>query len=151
MTIQQFGALFKALNIYPAESVQKLLESYVIPQDIRISDPTWQSLISEVAARFAGARNHVFLLDFLKSVSHVYIADGRHNEFIFDLLKLRVPKLFVVQEGTDESVQQVDMEVAGNLSEFLNCYIYRHVHKHLILSQMATMMVSIYTCTCTRV
>ena len=144
MTIQQFGALFKALKIYPVESVRKFLEVYVVQQDIKIDDPTWQSFISEVVARFTGARNHVFLLDFLKSVSCAYVADERQNELILDLLQLTVPELFAVEEGADESVQQMDMEVARNFSEFLNCYVHRHVQKHFILFHMTTIIVSVW-------
>ena len=144
MNIQQFGALFKAFKIYPLNIVEQFLKSYRVQPDIRINDPTWNSFISEVVLRFGGARNHIFLLSFLKSVSHAYTADERHNDFILDLLQLKVPELFAVEEETDESAGQVDMEVAKNFSEFLNCYVQRHVQKHIILSHTAAIMVSIH-------
>ena len=139
MSIQQFGALFKAFKIYSPNIVEQFLKTYKVQPDVKIDDPTWHSFISEVVMRFGGARNHFFLLDFLQSVATGYLADRRQKEFILDLLQLSVPKLFAVEEGCEDAAE--DMEVTKKFTFFLRSFISRHALKHSILTQMTAILV----------
>ena len=141
MTIQQFGSLFKAFKIYPVQMVEQFLKSYEIPSGLTICDPTWLVFISEIVSRFGGARNHYFLLDFLTSVASAYLKDKRQKQFVTDLLQLKVPKLFAVEEGEDEEVRKEDLQVATKFSAFLKSYILRHALKHSLLNQMTDILV----------
>ena len=143
LTIQQFGALFKAFKIYSADIVEEFFRIYVVQQDVRINDPTWHSFIGEVVLRFGGARNHFFLLDFLKSVADSYLVDKRQKEFVLDLMQLKVPKLFAIEEGAEdpEDVEKEDVEVGKQFTIFLRSYINRNALKHSILTQMTSLLV----------
>ena len=143
LTIQQFGSLFKAFKIFPAKMVEEFLGFYVIQPGLKIGDPTWHMFVSEIVVRFGGARNHFFLLDFLKAVAAGYLSDKRQQEFVVDLLQLKVPKLFAVEEGADgpEAAEKEDTEVARRFSVFLRAYINRNALKHSILNQMSTLLV----------
>ena len=141
LTIQQFGSLYKAFKIYPAEMVEEFLGFYVIQPGMKINDPTWQTFIGEIVARFGGGRNHYYLLDFLKSVSNSYLTEARQASFVVDLLQLKVPKLFAMEEGSDEIAEKEDLEVARRFSLFLRAYINRHALKQSILAQMSTLLV----------
>ena len=110
-------------------------------QEVRINDPTWHSFIGEVVLRFGGARNHFFLLDFLRSVADSYLLDNRQREFISDLMQLNVPKLFAIEEGADEATEKEDMEVGKEFTIFLRNYINRNALKLSILSQMTSLLV----------
>lgn len=142
MTIQQFGALFKAFKIYPSTIVEEFLGLYNVPQDIRINDPTWCSFINDVVVSFGGASAHVYLLDFLKSVADSYLKDKRQQQFVMDLLQLKVPKLFAVEEGANETIEKEDETVARKFSAFLRNFINRHALKNSILNQMTTLLVN---------
>ena len=144
MTIHQFGALFKAFRIYSVGTVAEFLYSYRVQQDVKINEPTWHSFISEVVMRFGGARNHFFLQDFLLAVAAGYLADKRQTEFVLDLLQLKVPKLFGIEEGGDSTAEKDDAEVAKCFSLFLRTFINKHALKRSILNQMTTILV----CTC---
>ena len=146
LTIQQFGSLFKAFKIYPVKMVEEFLGFYEIRQGMKINDPTWQTFISEIVSRFGGARNHFFLLDFLKNVSHSYLHEIRQSEFVVDLLQLKVPKLFAMEEGSDEIAEKEDLEVARRFTFFLRNYVNRHALKQSILAQMSTLLVRKCTC-----
>ena len=124
--------------------VEEFFGFYVIQPGMKINDPTWQTFISEIVSRFGGARNHYFLLDFLKSVSNSYLTEGRQGEFVINLLQLKVPKLFAMEEGSDEIAEKEDLEVARRFSLFLRAYINRHALKHSILGQMSTLLVRPY-------
>lgn len=142
MNIQQFGTLFKAFKIYSPNIVEQFLKSYRVQPDIKIDDPTWHSFISEVVLRFGGARNHFFLLDFLQSVAtQGYQADKRQKEFVLDLLQLKVPKLFAVEEGCEDLTDYMDKEVAKKFTSFLRIFINRNALKHSILIQMTAILV----------
>lgn len=62
---------------------------------------------------------------------------------MIDLLQLKVPKLFAMEEGSDEIVEKEDLEAARRFSLFLRAYINRHALKHPILSQMSIVLVCI--------
>jgi hypothetical protein len=123
--------------------VEELLGFYVIQQGMKINDPTWQTFIGEIVSRFGGARNHYFLLDFLKNVSNSYLSEKRQSEFVVDLLQLKVPKLFAMEEGSDEIAEKEDLEVGRKFSFFLRAYINRHALKQSILAQMSTLLVCV--------
>ena len=146
LTIQQFGSLFKAFKIYPVKMVEEFFGFYEIQQGMKINDPTWQTFISEIVSRFGGARNHFFLLDFFKNVSHSYLHEIRQSEFVVDLLQLKVPKLFAMEEGSDEMAEKEDLEVARKFTFFLRNYVTRHALKQSILAQMSTLLVRKCTC-----
>lgn len=118
---------------------------------MKINDPTWQNFIGEIVSRFGGARNHNFLLDFLKSASNSYLIEARQAMFVIDLLQLKVPRLFAVEEGADEIAETEDLEVARRFILFLRAFINRHALKQTVLAQMSTILVSIiiyiYKCT----
>ena len=141
MTIHQFGALFKAFKIYPSSAVEEFLSSYQVQQGIKINDPTWHSFISEVVSRFCGAKSHFFLLDFLKLVAARYVMDSRQTLYVMDLLQLKVPKLFAIEEETNETDEKEDVEVRRNFSAFLWNFINRNALKHSILTNMTTILV----------
>ena len=124
--------------------VEEFLGFYVIQPGMKINDPTWQTFISEIVSRFGGARNHYFLLDFLKNVSNSYLTEARQAVFVIDLFQLKVPKLFAMEEGSDEIAEKEDLEVARKFSFFLRGFINRHALKQSILVQMSTLLV----CTC---
>ena len=63
-----------------------------------------------------------------------------------DLLQLKVPKLFAIDEGSDEMAEKEDMEVAKRFTFFLRNYVNRHALKQSLLAQMSTLLV----CKCTR-
>ena len=127
--------------------VEEFLGFYVIQPGMKINDPTWQTFISEIVSRFGGARNHYFLSDFLKNVSNSYLAEARQAIFIVDLLQLKVPKLFAMEEqGNDEIAEKEDLEVARRFSCFLRAYINRHALKQSVLAQMSTLLVCRCTC-----
>jgi hypothetical protein len=124
--------------------VEEFLGFYVIEQGIKINNPTWQTFIGEIVLRFGGARNHYFLLDFLKNVSNSYLSEKRQSEFVVDLLQLKVPKLFAIKEGTDEIAERENLEVGRKFMFFLRSYINRLALKQSILAQMSALLV----CTC---
>ena len=66
-----------------------------------------------------------------------YHQDGRAEDLVVDLLKLKVPKLFAVERGREE-----DEAVAREFSAFLHNYILRCDPKHTILRKMRDIMVS---------
>ena len=63
-----------------------------------------------------------------------------------DLLQLKVPKLFAMEEGSDEMAEKEDFEVARRFTIFLRSYINRLALKQSLLAQMSTLLV----CKCTR-
>ena len=69
--------------------------------------------------RFSGAQHHHYLLDFFRSVAERYHSSGRAGNLVVDLLKLKVPKLFAVEQG------EKDEEVRRKFSTFLQNYIRR--------------------------
>ena len=148
LTIQQFCSLFKVFKIYPVKMVEEFLGFYVIQLGMKINNPTWQIFISEIISRWCGARDHYFLLNFLKNVSNSYFTEGRQSEFVVDLLQLKVPNLFAVEECDDELAESEDLEVARRFSLFLRDYINSHALKNSILSQMSIIMVQNSVCIC---
>ena len=128
--------------------VEEFLGFYEIQTGMKINDPTWQTFISEIVSRFGGARNHYFLLDFLKNVSNSYLTEARQAVFVIDLFQLKVPKLFAIEEGSDEIAEKEDLEVARKFSFFLRGYINRLALKQSILAQMSTLLVCTCTCMC---
>ena len=145
MSIQQFGALFKAFKLYSPNIVEKFLKTYKVQPNVKIDDPTWHSFIDKVVVRFGGARNHFFFLDFLRLVASSYVANRRQKEFVLDLLRLSVPKLFAVDEGCDNATEMEDKEVAKEFTFFLSSFISRHALKHCIMTQMTAIMVCLLT------
>lgn len=133
-----------AFELYVPSIVEQFLKSKKIWTNMKINDPTWQSFISAVVDRFVGGNHHFFLLDFICSVADGYLAEGRQNEFILDLLQLNVPKLFAVETGADEASEEMDMEVAGKFSLFLCDYINKNALRPIILTQMISILVCLY-------
>ena len=88
------------------------------------------------APRFSGAQHHHYLLDILKLVANRYRDDRRADDLVTDLLKLKVPKLFAVEQGVEK-----DEKVRLLFSSFLSGYIHRNVLKHTILMKMNKIMV----------
>ena len=130
--------------------VEEFLGFYVIQPGMKINDPTWQTFISEIISRWCGARNHFFLLDFLKNVSSSYLTEARPAAFVVDLLQLKIPKLFATEEGSDEMAEKKeDLEVSRRFCYFLRGYINRHALKQSVLAQMSTLLVCRCACTCT--
>ena len=129
--------------------VEEFLGFYVIQPGMKITDPTWQTFISEIVSRWPGARNQFFLLHFLKSVSNSYFTEARPAAFVVDLLQLKVPKLFAVEEESDEMAEKEDLEVSRRFCYFLRGYINRHTLKQSLLAQMSTLLVCRWACTCT--
>ena len=123
--------------------VEEFLGFYVIQPGMKINDPIWQTFISDIVLRFGGARNHYFLLDFLKNVSNIYCTEARPAAFVVDLLQLKIPKLFATEEqGSDDDIaEKEDLEVSRRFSYFLRAYINRHALKQSVLSQMFTILV----------
>ena len=88
-------------------------------------------------SRFSGAQHHHYLLDWLKRVANRYCDDGRAGDFVMDLLKLKVPKLFAVEGGRAE-----DEAVGHKFSLFLRDYLYRCALKGTFLEKMGVILVS---------
>ena len=65
-----------------------------------------------------------------------YQDDGRAGDFLVDLLKLEVPRLFAMEGGEKE-----DEAVGRKFSHFLQGYISRCAVKHTILEKMSEVMV----------
>ena len=86
--------------------------------------------------RFSGAQHHHYLLDFLQLVAKRYLGDGRAGDLVMDLLKLKVPKLFAVENRNQE-----DEKVRHRFSAFLRHYILRWDLRHTILGNMMNIMV----------
>ena len=124
--------------------VEGFLLSYAVKQDIKICDLNWHSFISEVVTRFEGARNHSVLLVFLKKVAEEgYLRDKRQQEFVMDLMKLNVPKLFAQKEGADETALREDTRVTRAFEEFLANYINKNALKKTIVIEMMVSRVSL--------
>lgn len=147
MSIEQFCSLFKAFNVYPAGTIKDFLSSYMIPQRICICDPTWQKVIQVVVERFIGAENHFFLCPFMEAVGKKYIDDKRSPEFLVDLLQLKVPKLFALEEAnvTGGCMQN---EVPKKFSSFIRSYINSNALKSHLLIQMKPILVMLLFMKC---
>ena len=144
MTVQQFGSLYRAFKIYPNSSVENFLSSYVPSSDIDITEPTWRSFFGDIVSRFIGARHHEFLFNFLDTVSCVYLKDKRSQDFVFHLLKFRVPKLFAVDdEECDEGIRKEDIAIRERFQKFLSDYITSNGLKNTIVAQMSRIMVNL--------
>ena len=88
--------------------------------------------------RFGSAQKHCYLLDFLKSVAQCYHQDGRAEDLVVDLLKLKVPKLFAV-EGEGEDDEKVRCEFSAFLQKHILKYYCKHVHE-----KMSKILVSVF-------
>ena len=120
------------------------LSSYVPSSDIDITEPTWRSFFGDIVSRFIGARHHEFLFNFLDTVSCVYLKDKRSQDFVFHLLKFRVPKLFAVDdEECDEGIRKEDIAIRERFQKFLSDYITSNGLKNTIVAQMSRIMVNL--------
>ena len=72
--------------------MEEYLSNCIIPAGMKIN--MCKEFLSEVVTRFPEAHMHIYLLDFLEKVAARYKKDNCVDKFIFDLLLLRVPKLF---------------------------------------------------------
>ena len=140
MSIEQVCSLFSAFNVYPAGTVKDFLSSYVISQKICICDPTWQKFIEVVVDRFIGAENHFFLCSFMEAVGRKYVEDKRSPLFLVDLLQLKVPKLFAL-EDTNVTGDTTPSEVPRKFSSFIRSYINSNALKSHLLMQMTAILV----------
>ncbi|KAL5466919.1 hypothetical protein EMCRGX_G031082 [Ephydatia muelleri] len=122
--------------------VEEYLNDYKIPLGIKICDGTWNVFINEVIDRHSGGHNHRFLLEFIKRVGTHYATDRRPLDFILDLLDINVPKLFALPEKTDNGYDGA-VEVQGNLSTFVQDYIYLNALKSGLLQRMSKILSSI--------
>ena len=86
-------------------------------------------------SRFSGAHQHYYLLGFFQSVAKRYHDSRRAGNLVVDLLELKVPKLFAVEQG------EKDEEVCCQFSAFLRDYILRCDLKHTILGKMIKILV----------
>ena len=86
--------------------------------------------------RLSGAQHHHCLLDFIQSVAKRYHGDSHPEDFVMDLLKLNVPKLFAVERESEE-VKAVN----DKFSLFLREYISHNALKYGILVKMDDIMV----------
>ena len=78
------------------------------------------SIIWQTAYRFSGAKEHHFMLDFLKTVGHHYVTHSRPHEFIIDLLGLNVPKLFGHPADTGDGASNVQTEFSSYLLDYID-------------------------------
>jgi len=88
-------------------------------------------------SRFSGAQHHLYLLNVFNCVANRYHYDGRAGDLVMDLLKLKVPKLFAVEQGGEK-----DKEVCHKFSSFLQSYICRNALKRTILEKINNILVS---------
>ena len=98
--------------------------------------------VTDTHCRHSGANNHHFLLKFIKSIGTQYVTDKRPHDFILDLLKIDVPKLFALPEKTDNGYD-VAVEVQSNLSTFVQDYIYSNDLKKGLLPRMSKILVGV--------
>ena len=139
MSIEQFCSLFKAFKVYRVSTLEDFLKSVTLPPKLCICDTTWQAFLYEVVERFSGASTHFFLGPFMESVGQAY-ANNRHaQEFIEDILRLKVPKLLALEE---DNQTEEDAEVPKKFSSFLHSYINSHALKDSLLKRMKTLLVS---------
>ena len=98
----------------------------------------WSFLIS-----FAGAVAHGFVVDFLQSVSDCYLERTCPEQFVLDLLQLRVPKLFAESKKPDTSLTtlQSPFVVREKFTTNLYEYIYNNNLKEKLQMQMTTIIV----------
>ena len=87
--------------------------------------------------RFGGAHQHHYLLDFFQAVAECYHSSDRAGNLVVDLLKLKVPKLFAVEQ------EEKDEEVRRKFSTFLQDYICRCDLKPTILKEMPNILVRV--------
>ena len=64
-----------------------------IPDEIQLSDPTWNDFFTQVVKRNRNAKHHQYLEDFLYCIGTKYQETRRSEKFIGDLLKLDVKSL----------------------------------------------------------
>ena len=118
----------------------------MIPEEIKISDPTWQSFLYEVIQRFVRPFDHEFLLDFLQRVACAYLTSKRSKIFVFDLLELNIPKLLAVNseeiDGGEEKEMEEDHTVEKKLIKFLRNYIESNDLIYTLLSRTKKLFVS---------
>ena len=114
----------------PAES----LDFYIVSH--------YHYTVTDTHCRHSGASNHHFLLEFIKRVGAQYVTDKRPHDFISDLLKIKVAKLFALPEKTDNGYN-VAVEVQSNLSAFVQEYIYDNDLKKGLLPRMSKILVGV--------
>ena len=101
--------------------------------------------------RFTDAEHHTFLLEFLKSVAQCYLAQGRANHFILDVLQLDVPNLFGTESEGSTSTLQSDIlstSVPDQFTHFLSDYVKRNALQEALLSSVETIWVCVCVCVC---
>ena len=92
-------------------------------------------------SRFQGARNHNFILKFFKQVKGT---SESLFDFVIDLLNLKVPQLFAVEDGTDELTERKDIKVAHGFSSFLQSCFTESVIEQSFLMQITSLLVSMH-------
>lgn len=73
----------------------RFLEVYKnkIPDEIKLSNPTWNDFFTEVVNRNRSAKHHWYLEDLLCCIGTKYQQTRRSESFIKDLLKMDVKDL----------------------------------------------------------
>ena len=96
--------------------------------------------------RYPGAHQHRFLLGFFKRVGEYYVMHGRANDFVLDLLRINVPKLFSFSDNSDAIYSEACKKVQLEFSTFIQRYIYLNALKLNLQSRMSEILVGISTC-----
>ena len=79
----------------------------------------------------------ISIVGLLERISKAYKSDERHDMFVMDLMKLDVPKLFLVQSNKEDAVK-VEQKFIGMVRSF----IQKNTLRDVILSQIPSIMVS---------
>lgn len=82
----------------------------------------------------------------MKSVAACYLEQGRAKDFIFDLLQLDVPRLFVMESEGSSSTVQSDLlatSVSDDFTNFLTDYIQRNGLREEMLRGVETIWVGL--------
>jgi hypothetical protein len=117
--------------------LQDYLDQYVVLPNVKISDATWSEFFKVVLERFPNQEPQHSLFHFLCKVSKQYKDSNRPDEFIPDLLKLDILRLFVSNSNIDDDGGEA---IRLRFSDFLKSYIMRNNLNKSLLVQIQSLV-----------
>ena len=96
--------------------------------------------------RFPGAENHSFILEFLTYVGDHYLSERRPKDFIFHLLSMNIPGLFVVEPGKENHAASQGVPIS--FKTILREYIQRNRLSTSVVSHVTAIWVCVLSLLC---
>ena len=144
MTHEQFASLFLLGDtVYNASIAEEFLtlKNNAFPTGFKINEHNFIVFLKKICK---GAKCHSFLLtNVFKPAIDLYIADGREQDYLTDLLEVsyKVSELFASKNELQEGEQD---EVSLVFKEFLRSVIYVDSIKNVLSTTNICIVVSIY-------